>query len=142
MTLSTLDTERKKVIKTAFVYAAVTVFCAFFGAVYELFSHGIYSYYMIYAFGFSLVGGVLPSLISLCRKEVKIHGIYSRYFYRSAIAVFTVGSIFRGVLDIYGTTSRLSAVYPAAGLLLLILSAVTFFIKDSGEEGKSEEISQ
>ena len=33
---------------------------ALFGAIYELFSHDVYSYYMIYAFAIPLLMGVLP----------------------------------------------------------------------------------
>ena len=36
------------------------------------------------------------------------------------IYTFAVGSIFRGILDIYGTTNALSAVYWWAGVVLFI----------------------
>ena len=35
-----------------------TVGCALFGAVYERFSHGVYSYWMLYTFAFPLALGV------------------------------------------------------------------------------------
>ena len=44
------------------VYLSVTVFSALFGAVYELFSHGVYSYCMIYAFAFPLLLGDIPAI--------------------------------------------------------------------------------
>ena len=42
-----------------------TILFALFGAVYELFSHEVYSYYMIYAFGIPLILGVLPCALKL-----------------------------------------------------------------------------
>ena len=35
----------------------------------------------------------------------------------------TVGSLFRGILDIYGTTSRWMTVYAAAGIALILTAA-------------------
>ena len=46
-------------------YLTASVFCALFGAVYELFSHGVYSYWMIYAFAFPLLLGAIPCLAAL-----------------------------------------------------------------------------
>ncbi len=124
MILSTSDI-REKLLKTALVYTAAAVFCAFAGAVYEKFGHGVYSYPMIYAFGFPLAGGALPALVSAVLKNPKLPPWQARYFYHSALAVFTVGSVFSGVLEIYGTTSRLSKIYPAAGAVLLLISALS-----------------
>ena len=42
----------------------------------------------------------------------------SRCLYDSGLAALTAGSVFRGVLEIYGTTSRLSAVYWICGTAL------------------------
>jgi hypothetical protein len=39
---------------------AATLFFAFFGAVYEAFGHGVYSYFMIYAFAFPPADGRSP----------------------------------------------------------------------------------
>ena len=53
MTLST------SAIKTGLQYFTAALLCALFGAVYELFSHSVFSYYMLYAFMIPLVGGAL-----------------------------------------------------------------------------------
>ena len=62
MTLSISDIKKsgKEVETIIYIYLLVTILCAAFGAVYELFSHGVFSYYMLYAFGVPLLGGVLP----------------------------------------------------------------------------------
>ena len=47
-------------MRTGFVYLACGVSCAVVGAVYEYFSHGVYSFWMAYACLFPLVLGALP----------------------------------------------------------------------------------
>lgn len=120
----TSDTDISgKALKTAFAYLLVSLFCALFGAVYERFSHGVYSFYMIYAFGFPLAGGTLPFLaISLSRKRYP--GAVARNLYHSGIATLTVGSIVQGILDIYGTTNRLTGLYWIVGVILVVSGIV------------------
>ena len=121
MTLSTSDiNEKKQAEKTAFVYFLISLFCGLFGAVYEMFSHEVYSFYMIYAFAFPLVGGTLPFWLLARLPRAGYPGAAVRNLYHSGIATFTVGSIVRGVLDIYGTTNVLSGYYYKIGGLLLL----------------------
>ena len=46
----------------------------------------------------------------------------------SGIAAMTVGSIFRGVLDIYGTTNKLVIVYPVVGTVMMTFGLVSFIM--------------
>ena len=46
----------------------------------------------------------------------------------SGIAAMTAGSIFRGVLEIYGTTNKLVIVYPVAGTVLMTFGLVSFIM--------------
>ena len=127
MTLSTSDIDSSKSsAKTAFIYLLLSAICALFGAVYEYFSHEVYSYYMIYAFVFPLAGGAIPFLaISLCVPK-KYPGTAARYLYHSGIATLTLGSIVRGILDIYGTTNHLSEWYWRIGVLMLTAGIFVF----------------
>lgn len=101
------------------------VVCALFGAVYERFSHGVYSYRMIYAFAFPLLLSVLPLyLIEALRAPLPdpVHwGLY-----HAGVATLTVGSLVSGALEIYGTTSPLIAVYWIAGEALTLLGGLLF----------------
>lgn len=116
--------HQKKALKTAFVYLLVSVFCALLGAVYELFSHEVYSYYMIYAFAFPLVGGTLPFFAFAFSRAKRYPRAVSRNLYHTGIAVLTVGSILRGVLEIYGTTNRLIKIYWILGIVLTVIGAI------------------
>ena len=102
---------------------AGTVFLAFFGAVYELFSHEVYSYFMIYAFAVPLMLGVMPYALLLISR--KVPGRAALNLWNSGIAALSVGCVFRGVLEIYGTTNSLSVIYPVSGLLLLTAGLIT-----------------
>ena len=102
-------------------------FLALFGAVYETFSHEVYSYYMIYAFAVPLLLGAMPCTLLLLGK--KHPGKIALRLWNSGIATLSVGSIFQGVLEIYGTTNSLIIVYPIAGGILMLLSLTALLVK-------------
>ena len=52
-------------------------------------------------------------------------GRFTRHAWNSGLAALTVGSIFKGVLDIYGTTNKLIAVYPAATAVLISAAVIS-----------------
>ncbi len=197
-----VTTDKKKageyahqMIRYSFIYLAAAVFCALFGAVYEIFSHGVFSFFMIYAFAFPLVLGAVPMLwmglrtaksaeeketpmeletdteedlwfepytpeenagIGLHRVSLEeessdsaeyrlnsrenspeperlfhLPGSLELNAWGSGIAALTVGSIFRGVLDIYGTTNRLVIVYPVIGGILLAAGLILFSMRQA-----------
>ena len=113
------DNKKRQAVRIAGNYIAASLFCALFGAVYELFSHEVYSYSMIYAFAIPLAGGALPFLAIAMGHIRRFPGRISRSLYHAAITTFTIGSIMKGVLEIYGTTSALLPVYWIAGGLLI-----------------------
>ena len=102
---------------------AGTAFLALFSAIYEAFSHNVYSYFMIYAFAVPLMLGVLPFTLLLISE--KYPGRAALNLWNSGIAALSVGCVFRGVLEIYGTTNSMSIVYPVAGSLLLTAGLIT-----------------
>ena len=125
------------------------------GAVYEHFSFGVYSYFMIYAFAIPLAGGALPFLAKFM-KGMRGANAYSgaadataysgetaeatAYFgavaetiapghheaiYHLALATLTAGSIVHGILAICGRPNSLTVIYLIAGLLLLAVTALS-----------------
>ena len=129
LTAPEIGSNRIKAVKTAFVYMLVTIFCAVFGGIYECFSHGVYSFYMIYAFAFPLAGGALPFFIIFWSRAKIYPCVAARNFYHSGIATLTVGSILRGVLDIYGTTNSLVQYYFYAGIAFTIAGALIYVLQ-------------
>ena len=122
-------------MKIAFVYLLCAIFIAFFGAIYEIFSFGVYSYFMIYAFAIPLLLGTVP-FFSAALWEMKYPGKIAMNAWNSGVVALTVGCIVKGVLDIYGTTNRLIAAYPIAGAVFLIIGFISY-IFDAGKTGPS-----
>lgn len=125
--------KNNKTIKTATVYLGISIFCAFFGAVYEHFGHGVYSNYMIYAFAIPLVfGSFVFLMIDLCGKPYPNQ--LSHNLYGAGIAALTVGSIMKGILDIYGTTNKLTIIYLIAGVVLILNGAIDYIVNINADK--------
>ena len=133
MYTSDIELNRRQASKTAFVYLLVALFFVLFGAVYEIYSHEVYSYYMLYAFAFPLIGGTLVFNILSFLKLLKYPNAIARNLYHSGIATLTVGSVVQGVLEIYGTTNALSDYYWSVGIVLIVIGVaagiVGFFLQ-------------
>lgn len=111
---------------TAYLIASILVAAA--GWLYELFSHGVYSNYMIYAFMVPLACGALPDILAATRgcRSKKRSGSAASGLRLAAVVTLTAGSLIKGVLDIFGTTNRLLVVYPIIGLALAIAALIAF----------------
>lgn len=112
--------------RATLAYAAIALFCFFFSAIYESFSHGVYSPYMLCLGLFPLLGGVLPLLIL---HKLKFPEPYApvRGAYNAGIATLTVGSCLTGVFEIYGSVSPLTSVYWYVGGILMLIGAGLYF---------------
>ena len=51
-------------MKKSLIYLGISVFVFIFGQIYEYFSHGVYSSYMMYAFLIPFIGLFIPSLLN------------------------------------------------------------------------------
>ena len=124
--MSISDTK-KRAAKTAATYLAVALVCAIFGTVYELFSYGVFSMFMIFCCMPPLVLGSVPFFaIYIFGKGMP--GRLAFNLYNSGVATITVGFIFRGVIEIYGTTNRLSHIYSLFGALFIAASLTVYII--------------
>lgn len=125
-----------KYLQTAIVYSMISIVLMIAGAIYEMFSHGVFSFYMIYAFAIPLAGGALPYMAAFLHKLRTKSGHTAgpsspgidwslwindlSWGYHAGLATLTIGSIMKGVLDIYGTTNRMIIIYPLAGVILIV----------------------
>ncbi len=128
MSTSDKSNKRQKARKAVVTYAGITLFCGLFSFVYEQFSHGVYSSYMICLFLFPLLGGVLPYALLGLVNNLRFPSRASMNLYNFGIATLTVGSCLKGVLDIYGTTSDYMPVYWIAGAVLIALGIVVYIL--------------
>ena len=120
---------RRSLARAGFAYLLAALFCALFGAVYALFGHGVYSYFMMYAFAFPLAGGALPCWGLALSRRGKLPGKAVSLLWRCGIATLTAGSLVTGVLEIYGTTNRLTLAYWLAGGGLLAACAAVYLLE-------------
>ena len=112
--------DNKKQRRAALTYLAVSAFCGFFAAVYEHFSHGVVSGFMVYLFAWPLLGA-LPCLLLRTFPQRA-----ARNFWGAGVATLTVGSCLTGVFEIYGSTAPLVCVYWYAGAALLAAGAAAY----------------
>ena len=120
-----ISTTKKQVKK----YIIISLFFLAFSLVYEYYSHNIYSYYMLSSFIYPLIMGVIVyTLIYKTKVNEKI-SILGVSIYNSSILTLTLGSVMKGVLEIYGTTNQLVSCYSILGMALLIISLFIIFLK-------------
>lgn len=98
-------------------------FCAIFGAVYEHFSFGVYSNFMIYAFAFPLAAGFLLVLAALREKLPQARTLFLLHLTSVTLAV---GSITAGIIYISGRAQKLLLVYLIAGIVLAASTAYSY----------------
>ncbi len=101
-----------------------------FSLVYEYFSHGVWSIWMIGAFVIPLLWGYVPSLLEA--REGKRRRI-SGYLRLWGVACFSVGTVMSGVLEIYGTTNRLLLVYFLAAMVFFASALVCWPVMTDGD---------
>ena len=115
---------KEKLLKTALIDLGIGIFVLVFGRIYEHFSFGVTSLFMERAFLFPMLLGALPcAAFALAGRPALSPACVS--FLHAAIAAFTVGSVLKGALAIYGTDSALLLVYPATGAVFFLLFCVT-----------------
>ena len=94
-----------------------------FGLVYEVFSHNVFSNYMIFAFAIPLILGAIVSIIMYGLKTQKVTR-WQNNLYNASVATLTVWSIVNGILEIYGTTNWKVNIYLILYIILLIGSII------------------
>ena len=115
-------------MKKSFIYLGISAFVFIFSQVYEHFSHGVYSGFMIYAFLIPFVGLFVPSILNrfILKREIPDMAKLSL-----KCGTLTVGSIYKGVLEIYGTSTNFEIIYLIVGLVLCILAGILMTIKSN-----------
>lgn len=119
--MSILDTN-----KTIKHYLLFSIICFIISFTYELFSHGVYSNYMIFAGCVPLIlGGIFYLLI----RKINPFSIISKRFYNSFVLTLTMWMYCNGILEIYGTENPLVNYYIYGACLLLIFTIISIFLE-------------
>ena len=125
MTLYTSDTDTggRQLLCHAAADLGGALFLALFGAVYEHFSFGVYSVFMVYAFVFPLLAGLLLLLAAMGRRRPSQRTLFLLHACTAALAV---GSIAAGIIRISGRENLLLPVYPLLGAALGTAAGISF----------------
>ena len=110
--------------RTVKVYVFTTLSCIAFSHIYSLFSHGVSSPFMSYAFVFSLVLGVVGFTV-FGQPDSDNRTAFS--LYNAGIATLTVGSILRGIIDIAGADTTYPVFYFLVGTVLVAIGGLMYF---------------
>jgi len=129
---------RRELLKDARTSLLASLFLALFGAVYEAFSFSVYSYFMLYAFFPVLALLTLPALLLGLSRRGFLPARRGRGLWKAGAAALSAGSVFQGVVEIYGTSSDLAFVYPLAGGLLLLAGFILMIACRKGEARRGE----
>ena len=125
MSTSVTKASKKRLKKTAVVYALITVFFFIFSRIYEHFSFGETSVYMHYLFGVPLIGGMV---LLIFQKMIPNLSRLSLNLWNSAVTTIATGVLFRGIVNLSGrsTTMDLPYWYMGIGLAGLALLSMIF----------------
>lgn len=106
-------------LRSMIVGGSLAALCVIFTVIYEQFSHGAISVHMRCMFLMPLAGCVLPALVGYV---TPLHRLVSRAafnLWNSGLAVWTVGCLFRGIVNISGRYTDLDSVYWVTGWIFL-----------------------
>ncbi|MFZ2275967.1 MAG: hypothetical protein WAV68_03285 [Candidatus Nanogingivalis sp.] len=109
---------QKRLVK----YLAISGFLAVFSAIYEAFSHQVYSAPIILLFAIPLILGALPTIISMKFPKLHIKNAWQNLIHIFAVATLTVGSALAGVFEIYGSSNAFVVWYFVVGGAMLAVS--------------------
>jgi hypothetical protein len=108
---------------TVGIYVFTAILCIAFNYIYSLFSHGVSSPFMSYAFVFSLVLGVVGFAV-IGRLDLDNRIAFN--LYNAGIATLTVGSILRGIIDIAGADTTYPVYYFSVGTVFIAIGALGY----------------
>lgn len=118
------ELTRRRAKRSAVVGLSLTLLCGIFTVIYEHFSHNAASNYMRSMFLMPLLGVCLPGLVGYITPLHRYVGRVPFNLWNSAMAVWTVGCLFRGIVNISGRYTSLDKPYWIAGWVFIGLSLV------------------
>lgn len=117
--------ENRNLRRVRNIYLISTAFLAVFATVYELFAHGVISFWMIGMPLFPLILGALP-----CHLLDKKGGAsdWALQLWNCGVITLTVGSLLNGIFEIFGTYFEFFPYFLICGIALLVLGVAVWFL--------------
>ena len=114
-----MPATRRRMLRACITGCAVALFCVIFTYIYEQFSHGALSGYMRCMFLMPFVGCALPCLVGAVTPLHRLVGRIPFNLWNSGLAIWTVGCLFRGIVNISGRFTELDRIYWIGGWVFL-----------------------
>ena len=134
------EKNKKTLLRIIVAYVGITAFIALFGVIYESFSHNVYSFWMYFAWIWVLIFGLIPHVVFYFLPIKRIPGLLSGCFYNLGAALFTSGSIYRGVVDIYGTNRiEMFTAYMIIAVICLVTGIALYGVGFSLNKNTNQE---
>ena len=115
---------RRRMKRAAITGASLALLCVVFTVIYEHFSHGAASPHMRSMFLMPLVGLAIPALLGYLTPLHRSIGRLAFNLWNSGLAVWVVGCLFRGIINISGRHTSLDRPYWIAGWVFLGLALI------------------
>jgi hypothetical protein len=133
--LFTSDIDSNKnipLMRSIIVYMILSVAAIIINNIYTMFGHGVTSAAMTWMFLYPLLGGTLVMLLikRIAPTAVKAPGFRLAFnLYNSGIAVLTVASFLRGILEIAGADSPYTIPFYIVGIAFAAAGFLVFLAK-------------
>ncbi len=111
------------------IYGGYSLFLLIFSLVYQIFAHGVHSFYMTWLPCFTFIPGFLPMLAVWKTSLVPEPGELSSDLYHAGVAAMTVSALLRGIFEIAGTTSVYQRMMMQAGIILLVAGLLIYLFQ-------------
>ena len=119
-----MPATRRRMLRAFIIGAILAVVCVIFTFIYEQFSHGAVSTFMRSMFLMPLVGVTIPAVIGYVTPLHRCLGRAAFNLWNSGMATWTVGCLFRGIVNISGRHTSLDRPYWAIGWIFLALALI------------------
>ena len=126
--IKTWPASRRGMLRFAIVGVSLALLCVVFTFIYEQFSHGAVSTHMRCMFLMPLVGCGLVGLVGVLTPLHRFVNRAAFNLWNSGIAAWTVGCLFRGIVNISGRYTDLDRLYRVIGWILLGLAVLVQMI--------------
>ncbi len=126
-----MDDNKYRYGKTVIVFLLFSAFAFAVNKVYSLFGHGVKSDAMTWMFLYPLIlGGLFYLLIGFLLPGMICFTGYRLFYnlYNSGIAVFTIGSLLKGIFEIAGTSSPYLKLFFMTGYVMIGAGVLIFVI--------------
>ena len=114
------------------IYLFISAFCLLIFLVYNIFSHGVLSFFMTFLFIWPLVFGFLPAFflyIIMKKKPFILRSRIPARLYRSGVASITMASLLQGIFEIAGTDSIYTVLLFSVGIGFLGAGGITYLFQ-------------